>query len=497
MTIEREVKLDADVDFVVPALDVPKLSVVRRPTRSLHATYWDTDDLRLARWGVTLRHRTGDGQSRWTLKLPVDAEAAGLARDEIERSGPPDAVPHELSALVAAYVRGETIAAVVRLTTTRHRFDVVNRSGELVAEIDDDFVVAEDGAGDVSQFREIEVEAGPAATDRALKAIVKTLQAAGAQEAAQLPKLVRAIGPRALEPADVVVPDLDKEATAGDVVRAAVASSVARLIHHDPVVRLGLDPEGVHQARVATRRLRSDLRTFRSLVDRTWAEGLRAELKWIADRLGRVRDADVLLERFDRQIVDLGKDDGDAARVLVAGLVTERDTGRAALLEALDSGRYVELLDRLVAAAAGPVLTADASRPARAATADAVRRPWRRLRAAADAITPETEDAHRHEVRIRAKRVRYAAEAAAPVWGKKAARFAKAVARVQTVLGDLQDSVIAEEWLRRAAVSPDTAFAAGLLTARQIQDAEAARRAFADEWAVASHPDLRGWFTTG
>ena len=78
------------------------------------------------------------------------------------------------------------------------------------------------------------------------------------------------------------MPDLGADASAGNVVRRAIALSAIRLIRHDPVVRLDTDPEGVHQARVATRRLRSDLRTFRPLVDAAWSSALRDELGWLA-----------------------------------------------------------------------------------------------------------------------------------------------------------------------------------------------------------------------
>src|SRR5439155_1633439 len=82
--------------------------------------------------------------------------------------------------------------------------------------------------------------------------------------------------------------------SAGDVIRNALAASVARLIAHDPGVRLGDDPEDVHQARVATRRLRSDLRTFHSLLDADWTQALRQDLKSIGRDLGAVRDTEVL-----------------------------------------------------------------------------------------------------------------------------------------------------------------------------------------------------------
>src|SRR5205814_5216193 len=103
---------------------------------------------------------------------------------------------------------------------------------------------------------------------------------------------------------------------AGDAVRAAMAAGVARLLRHDPGVRIGDDPEDVHQARVATRRLRPDLRTFRPLLDQARSEALRDELKWLADLLGANRDADVLMERLREHADRLPQRDATAVSAI-------------------------------------------------------------------------------------------------------------------------------------------------------------------------------------
>ena len=136
--------------------------------------------------------------------------------------------------------------------------------------------------------------------------------AAGAGQPDPVPKIVRRWGQRAAEPPDVPpAPRLGRTSTPIDVVRAAIASGTQRLLANDPVVRQDSDPEGVHQARVATRRLRSDLRTFGALLDPDWTDALRAELGWIGGLLGAVRDADVLLERLDDRIAALPPPDVD------------------------------------------------------------------------------------------------------------------------------------------------------------------------------------------
>ncbi len=89
---------------------------------------------------------------------------------------------------------------------------------------------------------------------------------------------------------------LGKKPSAADLVRQAISAAVDRIMRHDPGVRIGDDPEDVHQARVGTRRLRSDLRTFSSLLDEEWLASLRDELRWLAGALGEVRDDDVLID---------------------------------------------------------------------------------------------------------------------------------------------------------------------------------------------------------
>ena len=106
---------------------------------------------------------------------------------------------------------------------------------------------------------------------------------------------------------------------------------------------------------------------------------------------------------------------------------------------------------------------------------------------------PAPEDLHR--IWILAKRARYAAEAAAPVVGRKAAAFAAALADLQTVLGDHQDAMVAEAWLRSAAEGADPALslAAGELIALQLAEAAACRTQWRRAWEKASAKKLRSW----
>jgi CHAD domain-containing protein len=161
--------------------------------------------------------------------------------------------------------------------------------------------------------------------------------------------------------------------------------------------------------------------------------------------------------------------------------------------------------DDAVANPPGPgagVPEANGSSPPRPADGPAVEvlgslviRPWRHLERLMRTVGPAPEDDTLHEVRIRAKRCRYAAEAAAPAMGKDAARFAAGIADLQTVLGDLHDAVVAEAWLRDAVVrAPSTqALAAGELVAMERAEAEECRTSWRGVWKKAARKKRRAW----
>ena len=276
--------------------------------------------------------------------------------------------------------------------------------------------------------------------------------------------------------------------------RQALTAAVLRVLHHDPGVRIGDDPEDVHQARVGTRRLRSDLRTFAPLVDERWASSLSEELRWLAAELGTVRDAEVLAERLQATAARLPAADVEEGRHVADRLVTAVASAHGGLLASLREPRYVALLDRLVDAAHHAALTAEADGPARKVLPALVALPWGKLWRDGRRLDVHSPDGELHALRIRAKRVRYATEAVAPVMGPRAGRFAAAVTRLQTVLGEHQDAVIAADWLHENGPGSGHPFAAGQLWALERQAAEEARQAFPNAWKGATDRRLRAWF---
>ena len=503
--IEREVKLGAGPAFHLPDLAgvIEGVAVAPAETIRMETVYFDTPDLRLARWGVSLRRRAGEG---WTLKLAQPPSKPGkpdamLERNELTFQGgakPPEAALE----VVRAYVRKAELVPVARLSTVRRRVRLVDATGARVAEVDDGEVADRDGRRVAARFREIEVEVagepsqdgtGPAdGADAILTPIVTRLRGAGAGAPDPTPKHIRALGPRAIEPPEVAPEKLLPNASAHDVVRYTLAESVAALLHHDPLVRTGRDPEAVHQARVATRKLRSNLRTFAPLLDEDWTEPLRAELGWLAGGLGAVRDKEVLLMRLRESAKSLPASDERSASSLLHLLELEIDDLRGKLMADLDSPRYIDLLERLVEAAHAPATVIDAGQPATTLPALATK-PWRQLRSAVGRLQEAPPDSDLHRIRILAKRARYAAEAVAPAVGPDAASFGRAAAKLQTILGEHQDSVTAQGWLRAAKVTGRRAFVAGELIAIERIAAQKARAGWRKVWNALDRKRLRSW----
>jgi CHAD domain-containing protein len=506
--LEEERKYEVEPKFALPDLTGALPSGSRVQTRdpvSLRATYYDTADLRLARAGASLRYRRGDREP-WTVKLPTDVPGI---RHEISRPGIPQAIPAELVALVTAYTGGRPLGPALVMRTQRRVHDLVDGADRPLAELADDLVVVLDGKQVRMRFREIEVERREAGR-KVLDRIDAAMRDAGAVTGTFVPKHVRGLGgvggPVLIPPSGA----LSKRATAGEVVVEAIRAGIGRMVAHDPLVRLRTPlPDGdtaVHQMRVGCRRLRSDLRTFRPLLDPAWAAGLRAELSWIADILGGARDAEVLRARLRRTagadpLAPL--DDASVARI-DADLAARHEDSLTALDKALASDRYLALLDLLVAAAAAPKLVLDRSdRPARELLPRLVAKPWRQLAYGSDGVTGAgaldrmAPDDDWHEVRIRGKRARYATEAVAGVLGGAAAELGKALARVQNLLGEHQDAVVAAQtWLGIARADPDDhalAVTAGRLVERERAVVREVRDAFPDAWAATDRRRLTEW----
>ena len=496
MNEEREAKLIVGSSYRLPDLGslVDGVRVTPVSIRTLRTTYLDTEDLRLARWGCSLRWRDAEG---WTVKLPSSRRGDALVRGEFRFDGSSDEAPDAAVDLLRAYVRTSELVPSVRLRTVRARIGLCTAEGRAAGEVVDDEVSVLNGRRVASRFREIEIELAPDAPDELLEAVLERLRAAGAGEPSFTPKYVRALGTRAELPPELVteLPRPPAALTVEDLVHVALSLPAVDLLRNDAGVRIGDDPEAVHKMRVATRRLRSDLRTFRPVLDQVWVEPLRGELGWLGTELGAVRDADVMLDGLREAAGDLpGTDRAAAARVLDK-LARQRDASLTALRASMSSKRYVKLLDDVVAAGVSPMIVPGVAQDPATSLRRLMDRPWRRLKRRCGKLGPRSADAELHRARILAKRARYAADALAPAFGRRAGRFAEAAADLQDVLGEQHDAVVAAAWLRSAAIgsSPAVAFAAGLMSAKEHGVARTKRASWRRAWKRLDRPKSRFW----
>ena len=445
-------------------------AVSELPEQLLDAIYYDTADLRLIGAGITLRRRTGGEDAGWHLKLPAGADT----RDEIRLplTGADGAVPEELTALVRAYTRGAALAPVVRIQTRRRVLRLLDGAGQALAEIAADHVSAEPADGSAATVWD-EIEAELVTGDPALlTAIDEQLRLAGARRAATKTKLQRAL---AWLPAARPTPEprLTRHSPAGQVVLVYLRDQVAAILHYDPLVRRD-EPDAVHQMRVATRRARSALQAFGTIIDRETTRPLCAELKWLAAGLGQARDTEVLQARLTADLAAVlpALVVGPVRARITADFAAQLTQARRTTLDTLDGQRYLRLLDNLDALLADPPLTPLAEREAGEALAKPVRRAARRLQRALDAVPgAQDRDTAIHQARKATKRARYAAEAAVPALGRTARRQAVRAKELQQSLGDQHDSVVARAVLLdlagKARTAGEDTFTYGLMYQRQ------------------------------
>jgi CHAD domain-containing protein len=269
-------------------------------------------------------------------------------------------------------------------------------------------------------------------------------------------------------------------------VRAALDTRLRALLAHDPGTRAGEDPEELHQMRVAVRRMRAVVKAARPLLDRRWADELRAELGWLGRALGPVRDADVLIDRLRGRARAFGDTGRDAVEILIGALVTDREIARAEMLDVLSSRRYTALLRRLAVAVSRPLPAAPGSAGA-TALVELVRAEYRRLSKAVQAAGEDPPDEVLHALRIHGKRLRYTGELVAAGRGP-VRKLVESTVALQDVLGEHQDACVAQHRVRLLldglgdVVDVGVAFTAGRLVEREELNRIETRQSWRAAW---------------
>ncbi|MDO5699698.1 MAG: CYTH and CHAD domain-containing protein [Dermatophilus congolensis] len=480
--IEVERKLEVPAEWTMPDLAgvgrIERVSAAQRMSQT--ATYLDTPWLDLLAAKHTLRRRTGGTDAGWHLKKPGSGDGrveltAPLGRGVVR-------VPLELRTEVNDVIGSKMVAPVCLLKTKRVRRQVLGPAtdgGEplVLAVVEDDTVEATLLQADerVKSWREVEVELVDGSAQD-LDDIVEALVASGCEVSDAPSKLSRALAGEGAERGGV---------TAGDRVLEYVAAQVGVLQGLEPKVRVDA-PDSVHKSRVATRRLRSTLRTYRKLFDSGVTDPIRDELKWAAGLLGQPRDTEVMRDRLIGAVeaLDPSLVRGPVAKRVASEMHDRHAEAHASLVKGLDGVRYERLLATLADLVTSPPWSSRAERKAVKALPPLVGKAAAKVEKEADRaaqLTHEGAAAERdeaiHNVRKRAKAARYAAEAAGDAGGAKAPAVVEAWTDVQDALGEHQDGVVAKDVIEQiyqaARSAGEDTFTYGVLIANELN---AARR---------------------
>ena len=467
--------------------------------------YLDTHDRRFQRAGYSLRIRRpirGDGHvGEATLKSldPPAGDESGLrSRTELAES----IEPSEPAALAAAPgVVGERVRAVAGTkpllslfeVRTRRRVFSLEADGVPSAEIGlDETAIRPADGGAPARIRRVEIEL-PEPAVPTFEPFVERLRLDCGLQPARLSKYEAGLLSADLRPPRSETfgsMEIHADLPIGAVAIAVLRRHFSALVAKEPGTRLGDDIEELHDMRVAGRRLRAALSLFADLLP-AHAQSFRAELGWLGQTLGAVRDLDVQLEQLDGWLTELPQEDREALGPLRSLLENERAEARASMLAALDSRRYEAFVARFgrFLRARRARLSGQAARPAGVAAPELLEARFRKLRARGDRIVPASDAEELHRVRIQGKRLRYALEFLAEVYPRETRPLIKRLVAMQDILGEHQDADVAIARLRALAVEqgselePATIFAMGEIAERYRQSMASLRARYPSAYA--------------
>jgi triphosphatase len=466
-----------------------------RTTLQIFDTYLDTEDWRIHRAGFALRIRSGTGKPQATLKSLHSASAELADRVELSETlenTESESIRHSIGpvgARVQTVSGARALLPLFELRTSRQRFsirkeDQVQQLGEIA--LDETVISSPNGAPETSMQRvEVEVLTG---THEPLQSLVKTLRNDCALEAASDTKYSYSLKSVGLAPPapQFAATAVDASMTIAEVAAANIRRYWSDWQRHEPGARVGDDPEELHDLRVAGRKLDAILRQFRRSLPESLLQ-IRTTLKTVMRALGSVRDLDVSMSELESFRRVLPKSDRPSVEPLKQHLMAQRSRARAQMLRVLDSIWVRQNLLEMTTALAAPIAGGQRFAPELAlhAAPELIRRRYRKLRKRADRLTPRSSVEAYHEVRGQVKKLRYALEAVAVIYGKPADEMLSALRRWQEKLGVQQDAVVASVRLNALAseapkdLPPDTLFLMGRLAQHHAAEAARARKGFA------------------
>lgn len=506
---ELELKFLASAAGLEAALRIPAFGPLKvAPALSQTSTYYDTPDQDLQKAGFILRLREVAGRFIQTVKQ----EGVGLERGEWE-----DAIAnHEpdfervagtpIGAILADEALRARIAPVFTTRINRRKAEVA--SGRTVVEVafDEGEVLAGEATAPIREI-ELELKSGRRS---GLFSLARKLVGAAPVNLSLISKSERGYrlaGGVWGAPVKMTPPPLDAAMSAADAFCAIAHGCLRQMMLNAPAFENGQAVEAVHQTRVAIRRLRAAMTLFRPLIaDRAYS-ALASELKWLSGQLGATRDIDVLLSETVQPAM-AREPEAPGLAELAAFITTRQEASRKDLRAAMGSPRARKLMLNLLiwvedgAWRRKPIASGAEAESLRDILSRRLRSSRKKLASLGENLK-ELPEAELHEVRIRAKKLRYQAAFfdALASEGKGAKRFGAflgALERVQETLGAIQDAqataVFLEEQARGAVTEADghdplVLFAAGRLAgSHPDRDALVAKAAKGLDKALATKP---------
>ena len=462
--MEREAKYRATERIKpkqIEELDFTPYVLGERQTVELRDTILDTDQQTLTSGKYSLRVRHDGTQLLLTLKSPGEVSGAVHSRPELEAPITATARdtradwPPEIAAAVAALIGDAALQPLIQIRNRRRSWQIT-RDGEHVGELalDRGKITADDRS---LAFHEIEIELKGTGNDSDLTTIQERL--------ATLPLVAetRSKTERGVQLYDhnehrdsikaaAKRSPMTPTAVLAEAGRSLLAKNMVKLHDAWPVARTGSDPEGVHQMRVATRRLRANLAALGETVyDPELVRKLRRGLRELATDLGAVRDTDVFLATLDKYAAKLDPLVAEQLGPLQQMLIERRAAARTALLTALQRKKTANLakaLDEFVVTEGAGVRESDLEDGEVERT---LVRHWaggllwshyERVRAYEIGIGTAAYETL-HQLRIEIKHLRYTLELFQDALDDEAASLLGQLVVAQDHLGDLQDAVVA------------------------------------------------------
>jgi CHAD domain-containing protein len=428
------------------------LTIAPESTLEITDSYYDTNDWRLYRAGYALRVRETDGDIEATMKSLAPAEGSLRKRREISEPLGDDRPATLMKSRGPVGSRSQKIAGgrelrqLFSVRTSRRRFVLDGSIGEISLDTSEMPV-----GGEHVSLRRVEVETGMAPTPD-LHAFVDEMHSALDLTPASLSKYETGLYAGGLDPEGDLgfgPTHIDPSMTVGEVAFAVLRRQLAEMRNHEGGTRLGEDPEELHDMRVPTRRMRAAMKVFQDALPER-ARWLREELRWVAQALGEVRDLDVQIERFEAWKEEAEEGDSRALDKIIGITQKRRGEARKDMLAVLDSDRY-ELLESSFAEMLrrGPGREpSQADGPVTVVAPALISRRYRKWKKAAKRLDGLSSPEAFHDVRKKGKRLRYTLEFFSEVYGEPVQGLVKSLKALQDDLGDHQDAVVADAYLR-------------------------------------------------